>query len=130
MALFSKKTKTAVKKAEAKSVAAVSVPAAHYSGASSVKKHTGEIILTPRVTEKGSYLAEHGCYVFNVAKSANKKEIARAVHEIFGVHPRAVRTVHVRGKRMLTRGTNRVGQSASGKKAYVYLKKGEKIELV
>src|SRR3989344_4806470 len=122
MALFSKKTKTEVKKADAKSVASLAVPHETRLMAASAKKHTGEIILAPRVTEKGSYLAEQGCYVFNVASGANKKEIARAVHEIFGVNPRAVRTVHVRGKRMLTRGTNRVGKSASGKKAYVYLK--------
>jgi len=30
---------------------------------------------------------------------------------------------------VMTRGTNRAGMTAGGKKAYVFLKKGDKIEL-
>jgi ribosomal protein L23 len=45
------------------------------------------------------------------------------------VKPAAVRIVRVSGKRSWTRGTNRFGRGAAGKKAYVYLKKGDTIEL-
>ena len=45
-------------------------------------KHSGHIIISPRVTEKGAYLAEAGAYAFNVAKNANKKSIAAAIKEI------------------------------------------------
>ena len=93
------------------------------------KKTSSHILLAPRITEKGAYLSEAGVYVFNVAQSANKREIAEAVREIFKVTPRKVRVVRVVSKQRLTRGTNRMGKSASGKKAYVYLKKGESIEL-
>ncbi len=95
-----------------------------------MKHHASHILLSPRITEKGAYLSEKGAYVFNVAKSANKKEIAEAITEIFKVTPRMVRTITIPSKRVFTRGTNRWGKTAGGKKAYVYLKKGETIELL
>ena len=94
-----------------------------------MKQHPSHILLSPRVTEKGAYLSEHGAYVFNVAKDANKKQIMEAVQEIFKVTPRMVRVMAVPRKRVITRGTNRTGKTVGGKKAYVYLKKGETIEL-
>lgn len=95
-----------------------------------MNKHAVKILLSPRVTEKGAYLSELGCYVFNVAPSANKHEIAQAVKTIFKVTPRKVAIVTIPTKSVQTRGTNRRGTSGGGKKAYVYLKKGETIELV
>ncbi len=92
------------------------------------KSHT-KILLSPRVTEKGAYTAEQGVYVFNVARSANKSEIAAAIKTIYKVTPRMVRVAAVPRKQVQTRGTNRWGRTAGGKKAYVYLKKGETIEL-
>jgi large subunit ribosomal protein L23 len=95
-----------------------------------MNKHSGKIILSPRVTEKGALLAEQGAYVFNVAQNANKSEIAAAVKELFKVTPRMVRVARVPRKAVLTRNTNRQGMTAGGKKAYVYLKKGDTIELI
>lgn len=94
-----------------------------------MKKHSSTILLAPRITEKGAYLNEAGVYVFNVAISANKKEIADAVRAMFKVTPRAVRIAAVPRKKVMTRGSNRVGQTAGGKKAYVFLKQGDKIDL-
>lgn len=93
------------------------------------RKDAGSVVLSPRITEKGAVLSEQGAYVFNVAPIANKKEIARAIEDIFKVKPSAVRVVNVAGKRSVTRGTNRRGRSAAQKKAYVYLKKGDTIEI-
>jgi len=93
-------------------------------------KHTGSIIIAPRITEKGAYLSEKGAYVFNVGMSANKFEIAHAIQTLYKVVPRKVTIVTVPQKRVMTRGTNRVGKTAQGKKAYVYLKKGETIEII
>lgn len=95
-----------------------------------MKKHPGHIIISPRVTEKGAYMSESGVYVFNVATTANKKEIAVAISDLFKVTPRAVRIARIPRKEVMTRGTNRKGMTAGGKKAYVYLKKGDKIEIV
>ena len=95
-----------------------------------MKKHASQILTSPRITEKGAYLSEQGVYVFNVAMDANKKEIADAVQTVFKVTPRFVRIVAVPRKVVATRGTNRKGKTGAGKKAYVFLKKGETIELV
>jgi large subunit ribosomal protein L23 len=94
-----------------------------------MNKHTGTIILSPRITEKGAVMAEQGVYVFNVSKDANKNEIASAISELYKVTPRAVRVVRIPRKQVTTRNTNRKGMTAGGKKAYVYLKEGDKIEI-
>jgi large subunit ribosomal protein L23 len=95
-----------------------------------MKKHAGDILISPRITEKGAYLAEQSCYVFNVSARANKGEIAAAVKEIFKVTPRKVTVINTQRKLKVTRGTNRKGQTTGSKKAYVYLQKGQTIELV
>ncbi len=94
-----------------------------------MNKHHAQIILSPRITEKGAYLSEKGVYVFHVATRANKAEIAKAIQAIFKVTPRMVRIVALPTKQVFTRGTNRWGRTAGGKKAYVYLKKGDSIEI-
>ncbi len=94
-----------------------------------MNKHPVKIIVSPRITEKGAYLSEQGCYVFNVAAKANKHEIASAIKTIFKVTPRKIAIVTVPKKVVPTRGTNRTGMSGGGKKAYVYLKKGDTIEI-
>ncbi len=91
--------------------------------------HAGNILNNPRITEKAAYMAEQGCYVFNVAPSANKTQIAAAIRATFKVTPRKVTVVAVPRKLVMTRGSNRKGQTAGGKKAYVFLKKGDKIEI-
>ena len=95
-----------------------------------MEKHAGQIILSPRITEKGAYLSEHGAYVFNVNRDATKTQIADAIRTIYKVTPRKVAIVTIPRKLVMTRGTNRKGTTAAAKKAYVYLKKGEAIELM
>lgn len=92
-------------------------------------KSSDIILLSPRITEKGAYLAETGAYVFNVSANANKREVAAAVRELYKVTPRKVSLLAVPRKQVQTRGTNRMGQTPGGKKAYVFLKKGDTIEL-
>jgi len=94
-----------------------------------MKQETSHILLSPRITEKGAYLSVIGAYVFNVAEGANKKQIAEAVQAVFKVTPRKVTVIRIPRKVVLTRGSSRKGATAGGKKAYVYLKKGETIEL-
>jgi large subunit ribosomal protein L23 len=93
------------------------------------RKDAGEVVIAPRITEKGVILAEKNAYLFTVASSANKREIARAIETLFKVKPISVRVVRMSGKRSWTRGTNRWGRAAEVKKAYVYLKKGDTIEV-
>ena len=93
-------------------------------------KHPSKILLSPRVTEKGAHLSERDCYVFNVSPFANKREISNAVREIFKVKPRLVRIARVARKKVHARGNKKGGMTAGGKKAYAYLKKGDKIEII
>ncbi len=95
-----------------------------------MQKNTKKIILSPRITEKGAYMSVLGAYVFNVGVDANKFEIASAMKELFKVTPRMIRVVTIPRKEVATRGTNRKGQTRRGKKAYVYLKKGQTIDIV
>ncbi len=91
-------------------------------------KHVGSILLSPRITEKGAYLSSQNVYVFNVARSANKREIAEAIRQVYKVTPKRIAVITTPPKRVKTRGTNRPGYTAQGKKAYVYLKQGDVIE--
>jgi large subunit ribosomal protein L23 len=94
-----------------------------------MNKPHGNILLEPRITEKAAYLAEKGVYVFNVGVDVTKREVAEAVQAVFKVTPRSVRLAAIPKKSVQTRGTNRWGQTKGGKKAYVYLKKGDTLEI-
>ena len=92
-------------------------------------KTVGQIIIAPRNTEKGAHLSAQGAYLFNVTLGANKREVAQAIQTLYKVTPRKVTFAAVPRKRVITRGTNRVGHTARGKKAYVFLKAGDTIEI-
>lgn len=91
-----------------------------------IKKEAKHVVLSPRVTEKSAIGSEKGVYVFNVAGTAHKKNIIAAIKELYKVTPVDVRLVNYPGKKVFTRG--KVGFTSGGKKAYVALKKGDKIE--
>ncbi len=86
-----------------------------------------EIIRRPIITEKTTMLGEQGQYAFEVARTANKVDVKRAVEQVFKVNVRAVNIIHVRGK------TRRMGRSQGvttpWKKAIVTLQEGQRIEL-
>ena len=87
-----------------------------------------EILRKPRITEKGSLLAEkRPVVVFEVARDANKNQIKHAVETSFGVEVRDVRTAIVRGK--IKRRGKSVGKRSNWKKAIVQLREGESIEI-
>ena len=84
-----------------------------------------DIILKPIITEQSMEDMDIKKYVFEVAKDANKIEIAKAIEEIFGVTVIKVTTVNVRGKTKRV-GANPAGKSKSWKKAVVKLSEGSK----
>ena len=65
-----------------------------------------DIIIRPLITEKSTALMAEGKYVFEVAKAANKIEIAKAVSEIFKVKVEGVNKVkmHVKPNQTNTKG--------------------------
>ncbi len=87
-----------------------------------------QIIKNPRITEKASFAAEKNVYTFDISKSANKSEIKKAVFALYKVHPLKVNVLPVPKKKTFSRG--KAGSRGGGRKAFVYLKKGDKIEFV
>ena len=79
-----------------------------------------DIIKRPIITEQSMEQTEMKRYTFEVAKTANKIEIAKAVEEIFGVKVASVNTVTVPGKEKRM-GAGRPGMTKTWKKAYVQL---------
>lgn len=86
------------------------------------------VIKNPRVTEKGAYKAEANVYTFDVASGANKNEVKKAIFALYKVKPLQVNILAVPAKRKNFKGRPSVG--AKTKKAFVYLKKGDKIDFV
>ncbi len=78
-----------------------------------------DIIIRPIITEKSMIGATEKKYTFEVAKTAGKIEIARAVEEVFKVKVAKVNTVNVRGK--FRRQGRSEGYTKSWKKAIVTL---------
>ena len=86
-----------------------------------------QIIIRPVITEKTTDLqTQHGKYVFEVAKKANKIEIRKAVEMVFGVRVSNVRTMVVRGD--VRRVGRFFGRRPFWKKAIVTLNDGDSID--
>ncbi len=87
------------------------------------------VILRPYITEKTGLLAEKGVYTFEVAPSANKVTVAQAIASIYKVVPVKIAIVTIKPHTRLFK--NRIqGKTAGAKKAYVYLKEGDKIDFI
>ncbi|MDD5952176.1 MAG: 50S ribosomal protein L23 [Oscillospiraceae bacterium] len=78
-----------------------------------------DIIIRPVITEKSVTGLGMKKYTFEVAKNANKIEIAKAVEALFDVEVAKVNTINVRGK--YRRQGRHEGYTPSWKKAVVTL---------
>ncbi len=88
-----------------------------------------EYVLTkPHITEKASMHAENNVYVFEVNKRANKTLVRNAVKELYKVTPEKINIVNTPAKSVSSRGIK--GMKSGKKKALVYLKKGDAIEII
>lgn len=86
-----------------------------------------KIIIKPHITEKSNFLNEIGAYVFKVFDDSNKIMITSAIKELYKVKPVKVNIVNIPSSSIFLRGKR--GIKPGFKKAIVYLKKGEKIEI-
>ena len=87
-------------------------------------------IIRPVVSEKSTILGDQGKYIFEVAPTANKIEIKRAVEQAFAnkkVQVSSVNILHVSGK--VRRRGRSVGMTRSWKKAIVTLRAGQRLDL-
>lgn len=92
---------------------------------------TASIIKEFRVTEKATDLSANlNQYTFEVAKSANKHQIAEAVEKLFKVKVTRVNVINKRGELKRSRTVRGAyGRKPFVKKAIVTLAQGDKIEL-
>ena len=73
-------------------------------------------------------MQEQNVYTFDVSSSANKTEIKKVIFTLYKVKPVRVNILPVPYKQTFSKGKK--GMRGGGKKALVYLKKGDKIEFV
>ncbi|MEK7179926.1 MAG: 50S ribosomal protein L23 [Patescibacteria group bacterium] len=96
-----------------------------------VEEDTGHhelVLLRPRITEKASLSSTQHVYVFDISLGANKRDVSKAIMRIYSVTPKQVRIVPVPSKQVFVRG--KWGVKKGGRKAYVYLNKEDKIEII
>ena len=90
-------------------------------------KDPRDVIIRPIISEHSYDMMEDNCYTFEVAKTANKVEIAQAIEAIFNVKVVKVNTLNVKAKPKRVR--YQLGKTRTWKKAMVTVKEGDSIEL-
>lgn len=86
-----------------------------------------QVLQGPRISEKAANSADlNNQFVFQVATTATKLEIKKAVEKLFNVKVAAVRTLNVNGK--LKRNRFGLSKKSDWKKAYVRLEQGHEID--
>jgi large subunit ribosomal protein L23 len=123
MALFGKdKKEKEVKKSPAKK--AVSKK----ETTSKATRSFDHVLIAPRITEKSAIATEKNVYVFDIAPRATKIDVKEAMKAAYDVTPRKVAITKVPSRKVVYRGKR--GVKKGGKKAYVYLEKDAKIDLI
>lgn len=93
----------------------------------SVKAKYANILKRPRITEKANLLAtERNIHTFEIGSSVTKKQVEKAIKAFYNVIPVKVNISKNPTKKVFVRG--KFGLKSGVKKAYVYLKEGDKIE--
>jgi len=131
MALFGNKKEKEIKKeaSATKEVKAVSVKKETMVVA---KRDISNVIRSPRITEKAAIVSDiANCYTFNIAPEASKEEVKKAIKKLYKVTPVKVNITKIAPKKVQVRGKRgKFGIKSGGKKAVVYLKKGDNIQFV
>ncbi|MBI2644118.1 MAG: 50S ribosomal protein L23 [Candidatus Wildermuthbacteria bacterium] len=86
------------------------------------------VLRNPHITEKAVQMAEQNHYVFQVAPTATKHQVKRAVEDLYDVEVAGIRIVAAPPKP--TRWQRKRGTKSGYKKAIVTLEKGQKIEIL
>ncbi len=93
-------------------------------------KSVTSAIIKPRITEKAALLSEKNVYTFEIKKGASKFEVRDAIKALYNVTPERVHIVNKQPRHSMSRARGRDMMENGLRKAYVYLKKGDRIELV
>lgn len=123
MALFGKKKETKEEGAVEKKVSTT-------PKALGIDRDLDAVIVAPRITEKSVRKGEQNVYTFEVKRDATKYEVRDAVKALYKVTPVKVNIVNKKPAERMQGSRNRTKHVVGMKKAYVYLKKGDTINLV
>lgn len=85
------------------------------------------VLKNPRITEKAVRAMNGNVYTFDIDPRANKIDVAAAIKHVYKFTPVKVAVATVRAQEKTNRRTGKTGHTSGGKKAYVYLKKGDTI---
>lgn len=91
-----------------------------------MKKDLSAVLIRPHITEKATMSSEAGVYIFQIDPRSSKSDVMKAFVEKYKITPIKVSTATIPAKNVFVRG--KAGKKSGYKKAYVYLKKGAKIE--
>ena len=89
---------------------------------------TFDVLRRPVISEKAARLSEANGVVFEVAMSATKEDVAKAVEVLYNIKPTKVNIVITKGKVKSFRGRS-TGTQRKVKKAYVSLPADAKLDL-
>ena len=89
-------------------------------------ERTFEVIRSPLVSEKATFVSQFNYYVFKVSNDSSKLEIKQAVQNLFKVEVKWVNTLIQKGKQKRFRG--KIGKRSAIKKAFVKLADGQTID--
>jgi large subunit ribosomal protein L23 len=87
-------------------------------------------LIKPRITEKAALLLEKNVYTFEIKKGASKFDVRDAIKSLYKVTPTQIRIVNQAPRRFMSKMRGREMHVEGKRKAYVYLKKGDRIDLV
>ena len=90
--------------------------------------NTYDVLRRPIISEKAAKLSESNGVVFEVAMSATKEDVAKAVEVLYNIKPTKVNIVITKGKVKSFRGRS-TGTQRKIKKAYVSLPADAKLDL-
>ncbi len=90
--------------------------------------HTFDVLRRPIISEKAAKLSESNGIVFEIAMSATKEDVAKAIEVLYNIKPTKVNIVITKGKVKSFRGRS-TGTQRSVKKAYVSLPADAKLDL-
>jgi len=86
-----------------------------------------DVIVSPSVTEKSTFLSDQNKIVFKVNKRAKKDSIKRSIEKVFKVNVIKINTINIKGKTKIVKGKK--SRKPDFKKAIITLKKGQSIDL-
>ena len=85
-----------------------------------------EVIRSPLVSEKSTFISQFNYYVFKVSNKSTKPQIKQAVEKLFNVKVLSVNTLNQNGK--IKKFRNISGKRPDFKKAFVKLAEGNTID--